>query len=105
MECTPEYHLVPGEGSYCGVVRDGTGKWGSWTEGLEFYAVLLRLYPVESRLFFQILNSFKSFFKLFCIGVQLINSGVVVSGEQLRVSAISVHVSILPQTVLPSGLT
>ena len=42
------------------------------------------------------------FFKnLFCIGVLLINN-VMVSGKQRKDSAIHVHVSILPQTPLPS---
>ena len=41
---------------------------------------------------------------LFCIGVQLINNVVIVSGEQWRDSAISIHVSIFPQTPLPSRL-
>ena len=41
---------------------------------------------------------------LFCIRVQLINNAVIVSGEQWRDSAIPIHVSILPQTPLPSRL-
>ena len=55
--------------------------------------------------FFQTLNS------LFCIGVfywsiciGVINNVVVVSGEQQRDSAIHIHVSVLPQTPLPSRL-
>ena len=39
---------------------------------------------------------------LFCIGVQLINNVMIVSGEQLRESATYIHVSSLPQTALPS---
>ena len=38
---------------------------------------------------------------LFCIGVQLINN-VIVSGEQD--SAVHMHISMLPQTLLPSRL-
>ena len=41
---------------------------------------------------------------LFCIAVQLINNVVIVSDEQQRDSAINIHVSILPQTPLPSRL-
>ena len=41
---------------------------------------------------------------LFCIGVEPINDVVMVSGEQLRSSAIQIHVSILPQILLPSRL-
>ena len=41
---------------------------------------------------------------LFCIGVMLINNVVIASGEQRRDSAIHIHVSILPQTLLPSRL-
>ena len=44
----------------------------------------------------------KSF--VFCIGVQLINNAVIVSGGQQRDSAIHIHVFILPQTPLPSRL-
>ena len=42
--------------------------------------------------------------KAFCIGVQPINNGVIISGEQQRDSSIHIHVSILPQTHLPSRL-
>jgi len=41
---------------------------------------------------------------LFYIGVELINNVVIVSGEQWRDSAIHTHVSILPQSPLPSRL-
>ena len=41
---------------------------------------------------------------LFCIGVYLINIVVIVSVEQIRDSAIHIHVFILPQTPLPSRL-
>jgi len=41
---------------------------------------------------------------LFCIGVQLINSVVIVSGKQWKDSVTHTHVSILPQTPLPSRL-
>ena len=41
---------------------------------------------------------------LFYIGVLLTNNTVIVSGGQQRDSAICTHVSILPQTLLPSGL-
>ena len=44
------------------------------------------------------------FFYFFFIGVQLINNVVIVSGEQGRDSAIQIHVSILPQSPLPSWL-
>ena len=44
------------------------------------------------------------FFNLFCIGVQLINNVVTVSGGQQRDSAIHIHVSSLPQTRLSSRL-
>ena len=37
-------------------------------------------------------------------GVLLINNAVIISGEQQRASAMHVHVSILPQTPLPSRL-
>ena len=47
------------------------------------------------------LNLFFFNTKTFCVGVELINNVVVVSGGQLRVSAICIHVSILPQTTLP----
>ena len=40
----------------------------------------------------------------FYIGVQLINNTVIVSGGQERDSAMYTHVSILPQTPLPSSL-
>ena len=45
----------------------------------------------------------ESFF-FFCIGVQPVNSVVMVSGEQWRDSAIHIHASILPQTHLPFRL-
>ena len=38
------------------------------------------------------------------IGVELINNVVIVSGEQGRDLVIHIHVSILPQTPLPSRL-
>ena len=41
---------------------------------------------------------------LFCTGVQPINNAVIVSDEQQRDSIIHMHVSILPQTPLPSRL-
>ena len=41
---------------------------------------------------------------LFYIGVQLINNAVIVAGAQQRNSAIHIHVSILPQTLLSSRL-
>ena len=41
---------------------------------------------------------------LFCIGIQPTHNIVIVSGGQQRDSAIRVHVSILPQTSLPSRL-
>ena len=41
---------------------------------------------------------------LFCIGVELVNNAVTVSGEQPRGSAIHIDVSVLPQTPLPSKL-
>ena len=41
---------------------------------------------------------------LFCVGVELMNNIVVVSGEQRRDSAIHTHVSILPQTPVLSRL-
>ena len=46
------------------------------------------------------------FFFLFCIGVQLINNAVIVSGEHWRDPAMYVcmYVSIPPQTLLPSRL-
>ena len=44
------------------------------------------------------------FFFLFCIGVMLINNIVIASSEQQRDSAIYIHVSILPQTLLSSRL-
>ena len=47
---------------------------------------------------------FFSFSFLFCIGVQLINSVVTVSGEQKSDLPICIPVSILPQTPLPSRL-
>ena len=42
--------------------------------------------------------------KTFCTGVQPISNVVIVSGEQGRDSAIDIHVSILPQTLLLSRL-
>ena len=42
--------------------------------------------------------------KTFCIGVQLINYVVIISGQQWRDSAIHINGSILPQTRLPSRL-
>ena len=42
--------------------------------------------------------------KAFCIGVKQINNVDVVSGEQQSDSTIHIHVSILPQDPLPSGL-
>ena len=56
-------------------------------------------YKLPGCLFFFFLLNF-----LFCIGVEPINNFVTVSGEQLRDSAIHMHVSILPQTLLPSRL-
>ena len=41
----------------------------------------------------------------FCIGVQLINNVVIVSGRQQRDSGIHIHIFILPQTPLPSRLS
>ena len=44
------------------------------------------------------------FFFLFCIGVQLINNAVIVSGGQQRDSAIHIHVSVLPTSLgFPGG--
>ena len=48
--------------------------------------------------------SFLTLSFLLCIGVQLINNVVVVSGKQWRDSAICIQVSILPQAPLPSRL-
>ena len=48
--------------------------------------------------FFQTLNF------LFCIGGIAINNVVVVSDEQLKDSAIHIHVSFLPQIPIPSRL-
>ena len=42
--------------------------------------------------------------KPFCIGVYPISNIVEVSGEQRRDSAVHIHISILPQTPLPSRL-
>ena len=42
--------------------------------------------------------------RLLCPWDLLLNNIVVISGEQQRDSAIHIHVSILPQTPLPSGL-
>ena len=39
-----------------------------------------------------------------CWGIQLINKVVVVPGEQQMDSALHIHVSILPETLLPSSL-
>ena len=50
---------------------------------------------------YLISNNFLNF--LFCIGVQLINNAVIVSGEQQRDSAIHIHVSILPQTPIQAA--
>ena len=61
-------------------------------------------------LFFKILFYFFAVFSphtlnlLFCIGVQLINNIVVVSGNWWRDSAIHIYVSILPQIPLLSRL-
>ena len=53
----------------------------------------------------QMINTiFLLFYFLLCIGAQPINNVVIVSGEQLRDSVIHIHVSILPQTPLPSRL-
>ena len=41
---------------------------------------------------------------LFCIGIWEISNVMIVSGEQIGNSAIHIHVSILPQTSLPSRL-
>ena len=40
----------------------------------------------------------------FVLRCSLLTNNVIVSGEQLRVSAIHIHVSVLPQTPLPSRL-
>ena len=42
---------------------------------------------------------------LFCVWVQPINNVVIVSGGQQRDSTTHIHVSILPETPLPSRLT
>ena len=42
---------------------------------------------------------------LFCIGVKSVNNVAIDSGEQWRDSAVHIHVSILPQTPLPSSLS
>ena len=56
-------------------------------------------------LFLLCIHPFIIFKKLFfCIGVQLINNVVIVSGEQSRDSATHIHVSIFPQTSLSSRL-
>lgn len=44
------------------------------------------------------------FYLLFYLGVELINNAVIVSGGQQRDSAKHTHVSILPQSPLPSQL-
>ena len=49
------------------------------------------------------ITSFSPNFLVF-MGVYLINNVVIVSGGQLSNSAIHIHVSILPQTPLPSRL-
>ena len=54
--------------------------------------------PVITWLFTYLFLNF-----LFCIGVQLINNGVIFASEQCKDSAIHIHVSILPQP-LPSRL-
>ena len=67
--------------------------------------VLGRVYtiaqPAKDQSFFFLIKK-KNF--LLCIEVELINNVVMVSGEQERDSAIRIHVSILPQTHLPSRL-
>ena len=60
------------------------------------------VFPHERAGIFFFFSQTPSF--LFCFEVQPINNVVVVSGEQRRDSAIHIHVSILPQTPLPSRL-
>ena len=50
-------------------------------------------------------DGFYFIFLTFYVGVYQINNAVIVSGEQGRGSAMRTHVSILPQTPLPSSLT
>ena len=57
---------------------------------------------LTSVIFLQMLCFILNF--LFCIGLELINTVVIVSGEQGRDSAIHIHVPILCQIPLPSGL-
>ena len=49
-------------------------------------------------------DGFYFIFLTFYVGVYQINNAVIVSGEQGRGSAMRTHVSILPQTPLPSRL-
>ena len=78
----------------------------------KIYLILLNIYIANPALFWLLFtyNIFPSFHFvfflnfLFYIGVQLINNVVIVSDAQQSNSAIHIHVSILPQTPLPSRL-
>ena len=75
------------------------GEWGYWPPvGLlgDYWPPLSRC-PTESPVFKT------TFYSVLRYG-RLTNDVVIVSGEQWRDSAIHVHVSILPQTPLPSRL-
>ena len=69
---------------------------------LLLFAKSLKIKKITFRNHTEKILFFKSF--LFYIGVKLNNNVVIVSGEQQRDSAIHTHVSILPQTPLPSRL-
>ena len=76
---------------------------------MEFLAFQANRRDVSLVRFFNLINYVFFFIKkflnfLFFIGVKLINTVVIVSGEQQRDSFIHIRVSILPQTPLPSRL-
>ena len=66
---------------------------------LKDYHIVLIIFCIKEHFFF-----FFFFSLLSCVKVQLINSVVIVSGEQWRDLAIHMHVSILPQTPFPPRL-
>ena len=110
MDCSP-----PGS-SFHGILQARTLGWvdipfsrgSSWSRNwTQVSCIADRFFTIWTtrEAFLKILFLFYFTPKTFCIGVKPINNVVIVSGGQQRDSATHTHVSILPQTPLPSRLS